>query len=40
MKPKYLSGFKYITTYYETNGITHQENIGYYMNTLIYDVDF
>jgi len=22
------------------NGITHQENMGYYMNTLIYDVDF
>jgi len=23
----------------KTNGITHQENIGYYMNTLIYDVE-
>jgi len=24
----------------KTNGITHQENMGYYMNTLIYDVGF
>jgi len=24
----------------KTNGIIHQENIGYYMSTFIYDVDF
>jgi len=39
-KPKYLSGFKYINTYQNKWHYTPRKNIGYYMITLIYDVDF
>ena len=40
LKPKYLSGFKYINTYQNKWHYTPRKNIGYYMITLIYDVDF